>query len=190
MDENKKTDWSITEGLARSPRSGSKTLAADLGQTRVLAPEEKSAGGALARIPSADEASGILTKLKARQLGRKAALEALEKSYMGQLDVLTHTIGTAARAKKTQIDVEAEEYLRELDARHLELLTQIGLRNKETREKALIELTDRTVEKLRDVQQRDWPPSLIEMTVQELFELRKRLVREVMEELGRDHSED
>ncbi len=190
MAEKDKTDWSVTENLTRVPRSGSKALAADLGPSRVVAPDDKTAGGALARIPSADEASGILTKLRARQLGRKAALEALEKSYMGQLDVLTHTIGAAARAKKTQIDVEAEEFLRELDARHLELLTEIGLRNKETRERALLELTERTVEKLRDVQQRDWPPSLIQDTVQELLDLRKRLVREVMEELGREHSEE
>lgn len=186
MAEREKTDWSFTESLARVPKAESKSLAADLSDS---AGTEKTAGS-LARIPAIDDSSSILVKYRAKKVGRKATLEALERSYAGQLDVLTHQISSAVQVKKTQIDVQAEEFLRELDARHLELLTEIGLRNKDTREKALIELTERTVEKLRDVQSRDWPPSLIEETVQDLFELRKRLVREVMEELGREHSNE
>ncbi len=90
--------------------------------------------------------------------------------------------------KKTQADVLAKEYLSELDARHLEVLTEIGLRNKDTREKALLELTDRTVEKLREVQAKDWPEALIEDTIDKLLGLRQRLVDEILEELGGDYA--
>ena len=40
------------------------------------------------------------------------------------------------------------------------------------------------VELIREVQQKDWPPTLIENTSGQLLELKKRAVAEIMSELG------
>ncbi|MDB4767067.1 hypothetical protein OAG71_05215, partial [bacterium] len=127
---------------------------------------------------------GILSNYKKKNLSRKASLSALKIQYDGQLDVLRHQIGQACRVEKSRADVHAEQYLKELDAKHLEVLSELGLRNKETREEALLKLTDSTVERLKEVQAKDWPPSLIDETISELFKLRSRAVAEIMNELG------
>jgi hypothetical protein len=185
--EKKKTDWKKTEDLI---------LRSSLPPAEIDDSGEESTGGELsvrpampiaAPIPDAKAVQGILAQWKSNNLERSAALAALKENYSSQLDVLKHCLTAAARVKKTQADVMAEEYLKELDARHLEVLTEIGLRNKDTREKALLELTDRTVEKLREVQGKDWPEALIEDTIQKLLGLRERLVAEILEELGREY---
>jgi hypothetical protein len=185
--EKKKTDWEKTEALIRRT---SLTPA-----EREGAPEEPSAQVPVVRdsmavghpIPDAKALQGILAQWKANTLERRAALDAMKENYASQLTVLKHCLTAVAKVKKSQADVLAREYLSELDARHLEVLTEIGLRNKDTREKALLELTDRTVEKLREVQAKDWPEALIEDTIQKLLGLRERLLAEILEELGREY---
>ena len=174
-DETNKTDWNRVERMARPDEAPSSDGALVPSRPQDVA------------IPSPaniGEPTGILAKYKANKLERKAALKALEKSYSGQLSVLEHQIVKAEGLRKTEISVLAEEFLKDLDARHLEVLAEIGMRNKGTREAALVNLTEQTVEKLKDVQQRDWPESLVRDTVRDLLELRERLVREIMEELG------
>lgn len=182
--QEKKTDWKKTEDLILR----SSLPPAEIDDVPEGAPgAELSVRPAMpiaAPIPDAKAVQGILAKWRSNNLERGAALAALKENYTSQLDVLKHCLTAAARVKKTQADVMAEEYLKELDARHLEVLTEIGLRNKDTREKALLELTDRTVEKLREVQGKDWPEALIEDTIQKLLGLRERLVAEILEELG------
>ena len=86
--------------------------------------------------------------------------------------------------RKAEADVVAKEYLKELDSRQLEILARMGLRNKETRERALFDLTEMTATKLKEVQKADWPPELKTDTINQLFVLRARYVTEMMEELG------
>ena len=44
--------------------------------------------------------------------------------------------------------------------------------------------------KVREVEGKDWPPSLIQDTVQKIFALRERVAAEIMKELGIEHSRD
>ena len=107
--------------------------------------------------PDLVASQGILAKLKANQLGRKAALDQLQVQYSGQLDVLKETVSQAVKVHKTRIGVAAEEYLRTLDSKHLELLTQLGMRNAATRWKAVTDLTDMAVAKINEVEGRNGP---------------------------------
>jgi len=129
-------------------------------------------------------------KFRERKISRKAALKALEASYNSQLDALTHSLVKAVQVQKTRADVVAEEYLKELDARHMEVMDELGLRNKETRERTLVTLTDQTVAKIKEVQAKDWPPSMIADTMNELHKLRKRFIAEMMKEVGGDYADE
>lgn len=192
--ERTKTDWSFTDSIATSEK--------------VIAPRDEPAGRAAGRtelqpsgrssvpaaptvaLPDATAPQGILMRWRENKLGRKAALRALEAHYDSQLDALTHSLTKAVQVQKARADVIAGEYLRELDARQLEMLAELGLRNKDTRERALLELTEMTAAKLREVQDKDWPAELIRDTIGELLALRKRVVSEIMKELGGAYSDD
>jgi hypothetical protein len=184
----KKTDWKKTEELIlRTSLPPAERIDAP-GDPAARVPEARKSMPVAHPVPDAKALQGILAKWRTDRLERGAALQALKENYGSQLEVLKHCLTAAAKVKKTQADVLAKEYLCELDARHLEVLTEIGLRNKDTRERALLELTDRTVEKLREVQAKDWPESLIEDTIGRLLGLRERLVGEILLELGRDYA--
>ena len=137
--------------------------------------------------PTEDTSLGILGYLKSKSLGRKAAMESIQLHYSSQLDVLAHSLTKATQVRKSRADVLAEEFLKDLDTQHLAVLTEFGLRNKETRERALIDLTEATAAKLREVQEKDWPLELVQDTIKQLFTLRKRVVAEMMEELGGEY---
>jgi hypothetical protein len=135
-------------------------------------------------IVNTDEPRGILAKFQKQILSRKASIEALKARYDSELEFLTHKLSKACQVEKAKIDVMAEQFLQELDAQNLQVLSELGLRNKETRERALLALTESTVAKLKEVQEKDWPPTLIDSVVGELLALRKRVVDEIMAELG------
>jgi len=128
----------------------------------------------------------ILAQYKAGKLQKKVALQALEENYTAQLEVLKHQLKQASLVRRTQIDVLAEEFLKDLDSRHLAVLNEIGLRNMDTRLNALMELTDQTTQKLREVLAKNWPQSLIDETIQNIDVLRKRMVHDIMKELDAD----
>jgi len=130
--------------------------------------------------------TGILANFKAGKIKRTVALQALEDNYNTQLDVLKHQLKQAALVKRTQIDVLAEEFLKDLDSRHLAVLTEIGLRNVDTRVKALVDMTDQAALKLREVQAKNWPQQLIDETIQNILLLRTRMMHDLMKELATD----
>jgi hypothetical protein len=192
--EQAKTDWSLTDSVATSetvssPHGASAVQAA--ARTELLPSDRSSVPPAPSvALPDNTAPQGILTRWRENKLGRKAALRALEAHYDSQLDALTHSLGKAVQVQKARADVIAGEYLRELDARQLEMLAELGLRNKDTRERALLELTEMTAAKLREVQDKDWPAELVRDTIGELLALRKRVVAEIMKELGGAYSDD
>jgi hypothetical protein len=185
-----KTDWSLTSKVARlGSRSVDEPKSPSLqsGATELVPLVTPDTLQNLAVVPlTTPEQLGMLGKWKANNLGRKAAMESIQRHYSSQLDVLAHNLAKAAQVKKARADVLAEEYLKELDTQHLAVLSEFGLRNKETRERALIELTETTVAKLREVQGKDWPEELVHDTISQLLGLRKRVVAEMMKELGEE----
>ncbi|HEV7473685.1 MAG TPA: hypothetical protein VGN90_06540 [Pyrinomonadaceae bacterium] len=192
--DRKKTDWSLAESILttdEAPSTVRDQVARSVDQGELVPTKESGLPAAPAiGVPDTGAGRGIMTKWKENKLGRKATLQALEVHYNSQLDALTHSLTKAVQVQKARADVIAEEYLKELDARQLEMLAELGLRNKDTRERALLKLTDTTAARVKEVQEKDWPQQLIADTMQELFKLRKRVVAEMMKELGGDYTND
>jgi hypothetical protein len=131
----------------------------------------------------------FIGKLKANAKNRKAVMAALDAHYASQLDGLQAQLAAGLRVHKTKVDLQAEEYLKTLDARHLEVLGQLGVRNAATRWQAIMELNDLAVAKIKEVQDKQWPDSLIDDTITQILSLRKRVAAEVMRELGAENPE-
>lgn len=182
--QDAKTDWSrVSNSIAKTPEKAAEVVA------RAQRSAEAFETNAI-QVPELSAPSGILSQFKANLIKRRSAMAALQTHYDSQLDVLSHTLARAGQVEKSRADVVAEEYLKELDAKHLEVLAELGMRNKETRERALIALTDQTVIKVREVMSKDWPEELIQETLQELFTLRKRVIAEILRELGSAYATD
>lgn len=189
-----KTDWSLTNSVMGS--EGNKATDADAQSSRaergeLIAPNDPDVPSApTVDAPDPNAATGIIAQFRRNQLSRKATIAALKEHYDTQLDTLKYSLAKASQVQKARADVLAEEYLQQLDARQLEVLSELGLRNKETRERALVELTEMTVAKLREVQDKDWPDEIRRDTIEELLGLRKRAVAEMMRELGGERDEE
>ena len=185
--DKQKTDWSrVNAQLVKQDPQRNVPSRSD---TRENLPADLTAPSQI-EIPEMTAPAGILTQFKENRIKRKSALAALQTHYDKQLDVLTHTLSRVGQVEKARADVIAEEYLKELDAKHLEVLVELGMRNKQTRERALLELTDQTVKTIQDVMAKDWPEELISETINQLFSLRKRVIAELLKELGSDYASD
>lgn len=192
-DQKKKTDWSLTNSIRRTTAPPER----EENEQRAVSRSGLQPGGhssvpsaPAVALPDTSASRGIVMQWKENKLGRKAALKALEAQYNGQLDALTHSISKAVQVQKARADVVASEYLRELDARHIAMMAELGLRNKDTRERTLITLTDQTAARLAEVQSKDWPEELIADVMNNLFTLRRRVVAEMMKELGGEYTDD
>ena len=187
-----KKDWSRVDSVLSSkpPPATPGQLARTPEAT--LAPAENFAAPTPLMVPQPDlmASQGFIAKFKANQLGRKAMLEQLQTQYNGQLEVLKETVSQAVKVHKSRIGVAAEEYLRTLDSKHLELLTQLGMRNAATRWKAVTDLTDMAVAKINEVESKNWPQRFIDDTIEKIFTVRERVAGEIMKELGIEHSQD
>lgn len=175
----KKTDWSRTNAILNKDAVNRGELIMPPPPPRGLATTQSAID-----VPEMSAPQGILSEFKANRIKRKAAMAALQTHYDNQLDVLAHTLSKAALVEKSRADVTADHFLKELDAQHLEVLAELGMRNKQTREQSLIDLTEQTCQRIREVQEKDWPPQLVEETLQQLLGLRKRYIAEILAELG------
>lgn len=186
--QREKTDFSLVEEVMKSDKRFA-AQRAEVGQplqSAEIVPVEMSDVPTAPKLslPDSNLSRGILARWQANTISRKAALEQLQSAYDAQLGLLKHQLEQAVTMKKAQADVIAKEYLKHLDAQQLEILTKLDLKNKGTREKALLELTEDTAARLKEVQNSDWPDILKADTVKQLFQLRERYVAEMMKELG------
>ena len=187
----RKRDWTRVEsiiGAGKTPPPQSEPRAVSPEDALVPIEQFDVPSPVLNFLPDSSGSQGILVKWRAKQLSRKAALEALEIQYNSQLDVLKDRLAQTGKVEKTRVAVRAEEYIKILDAKHLEVLSQLGMRNAATRWKAVEDLTDMAVAKINEVQEKNWPDSLINETIDEILALRKRVATEIMKELGIEHS--
>jgi hypothetical protein len=106
--------------------------------------------------------------------------------YDAEIDILSSTLKQIVRVRTIHAEVAAEKYLNQLNAKHLEVLTQLGMRNVNTRQRAMVELTNTTVAKIKEVQASDWPDSLIDQTIHDLLLLLKKFNLKLMEEMGEE----
>ena len=183
----KKTDWSFVESVraAENPGGVSRAVIRTPYSAEIVPVDGSNVPSApVVSLPDSKPGLGILAQWRANTISRKSALQELQATYDAQLDILKHRLEKAVTMKNAQADVIATEYLKQLDAQQLDILTKLDLKNKATRERALFDLTEMTAARLREVQNTDWPPELKADTVGQLFLLRTRYVAEMMKELG------
>lgn len=181
----KKSNWDAVDAISRAndvpgpverlPASSDAHPVAD-----VAVPSARQ----LDSMPDALVAGGFRTRIAAGALSRKAALQELHATYEARLEYLNKKLDTAVQVGKAQLEVQANEYLRELEAKHLEALAEIGIRNEDARARALIKLNDHTVERIREVQNRDWPDVMIQDTIKQILSRQSQTARKIMAELG------
>ena len=190
MSDEPKKDWSRVEAIIKEKDSSKSSPAIE--GTLVPLPTEPAAVATSVSVPSPQdvESQGFLTKYKAGQLQRKAVLSALEQHYNSQLDVMKHSILESAKVRKVQISNAAEQSLKVLDEKHLEVLAQLGIRNADARWKHVTDLTDRAVARIAEVQAKNWPESLINETIGDIMTTRQRVASEIMRELGAEYSNE
>lgn len=184
MSDKDKTDWSYLESIRNPEKRDSGQLSRASDRSEIVPIEQTDVPAPLNPGIPDDDSLGFFMRLKKRGLEKKATVREIETFYEKRLDVLAYKLERAGQVEKARSHLVAEEYLKELDAKHLEVLSQIGLRNKDTRERGLLQLTDMTVARIKEVHEKDWPAELVNETIQELFALRKRYVAEMMRELG------
>ncbi len=184
MNDQDKTDWSfIDEQIDRQQSTEKNALTPTTANRSELAATDS------VRVPELAVPDGILSQFKANTIKRKAALAALQTHYDSQIDVLAHTLSKAAQVEKSRADVTARQFRKELDSKHLEVLAQLGMRNKDTRERALLDLTDQTTARLLEVGQKDWPQHFKDTVIKDLMVLHKRYIDEIVAELGSEYSD-
>jgi hypothetical protein len=126
---------------------------------------------------------GLIAQYRLRSKGRKAALEYAEMYYNGQLQLLDHKIKEGLRVGKRNISQMAEERLRELDAEHIRVLTELGIRNAEQRCDALEKLTDTISAKMKRIENKDWDQPVIDEVLKNYWAIRQQVCGEIMKGL-------
>jgi hypothetical protein len=137
-----------------------------------------------APLPDPKEKGGFLERLQKGQIDRRTAVSEFQDRCDAQLEALRFQLRKAVSVSNARADLVAEEYLKGLDAEHLEVLADLGLRNTRTRAESLKSVTDMIVQQMKEVQEKDWPAALIDSTIDELLALRARTCAELMRELG------
>lgn len=129
-----------------------------------------------------DAPSGPIAKIKSEQIKSKAALEFDKDWYNAQLEVSKHQLRRAVELKIKETDADIERLLTDISRKHLQYLTEMGLKNSEQREEALERLADQTAQRIKRLQGKDWPESLIEQTVNGVIELHQRFFDKILED--------
>lgn len=180
-----KTDWSFVDAnrvVRRSGKTGPESHAVELVGSIVPDKSKRETQGPL---PTLGAPRGVLMEFKSNRMGRKATLEALQEQYNSALTIYKHHLQNVVMGQTARDDVDYAAYQKQLDQEYLEVLAELGLRNKSVREQALIQLTDMTASRLKEVQEKDWPQPLKDAVIDDLIALRQRFSDEMMKELGR-----
>lgn len=135
-------------------------------------------------VPDPREKGGLLERWQKGNIDRRMAVNEFQDRCDAQLEALRFQLRKAVSVSNARADLMAEEYLKGLDAEHLEILAGLGLRNTRTRAESLKAVTEMIVEQIKEIQDKDWPPALIDHTIDELLALRTRTCAELMRELG------
>ncbi|HKD36094.1 MAG TPA: hypothetical protein VKB78_04815, partial [Pirellulales bacterium] len=127
-------DWSRVERLNNPKPPAAKDSRAMVAGPAQLNPSPAVAPPTQVSIAlPVEQPRDFISKLKANAKNRKAMMEALDAHYATQLDGLRAQLSAGLRVHKSKLDLQAEEYLKSLDAQHLEVLGQLGIRNADTR---------------------------------------------------------
>ena len=137
----KKTDWSFVESVRATDNPGglSRGVIRPPASADIVPVDGSNVPAApVVSIPDSKPGLGILAQWRANTISRKSALQELQATYDAQLDILKHRLEKAVTMKNAQADVIATEYLKQLDAQQLDILTKLDLKNKATRERCTV----------------------------------------------------
>lgn len=135
-------------------------------------------------ISQMHEPQGILMRFRSNKISRDAALKALQASHEGRLTVLQHGITETVKMRKIEIDNRVGEYLTTLDAEHLKVLAELGLRNVDIRLAACKRLGDLVDAAVKEATATDWLDEMKQKAIDGAFALYHREHAKIMEELG------
>jgi hypothetical protein len=139
---------------------------------------------AAAPTPQVAEPTTIVARVKANMIQRKIGVAQLDELYKAQMDLIRHQLKEAVRARKAEATEAADRYLLELNRSHLNFLAELGLKNVDKRQEIVIELNERTSQRLSDIMNRDWPASLKDHAVDEILDMNKDFAERLRHELG------
>ena len=171
-DDLKKTDWSRVDDVATGRKLPDLVPAGD---------------GALAVRQSEGE-KGIVQQLREGKIKRRAAIEALEKVASAHLEVLSHQLTEAARVKKTEATVLADQLLKGLDLQFQEVLSELGLRNEAIRSATLKKLNDQTARELAEFANKDWPDFMRDESIKLVKERWGRFLNRLRQDVDEEGS--
>lgn len=166
-DDPQKTDWSRVNDVATG---------------RNMSDLVPAGPGALAVRQSAND-KGVVQKLREGKIKRRAAVQALERAATVQLEVLSHQLHEAARVKKTEATVLAEQLLKGLDLQFQEVLSELGLRNEGIRLATLKKLNDETAKELKEFANKDWPDFMREASIALVTERWRRFLNRLSQDV-------
>jgi hypothetical protein len=126
----------------------------------------------------------MIANYKANKITRAAVLEHLKAFHAAQLDAAKHHLSEAVRVRKADSTATAEQFLQLINARQVQFLTDIGLRDMQARGEALMKLQTQTSELLKQAMGQDWPDTLRDKAVAGILELNSRFMDRLMTELG------
>jgi hypothetical protein len=128
------------------------------------------------------EADGLLMRLRAGHIRREHALETLRELVRAENEVIKHHFASVVLIEKTKIDVKLERYLKQLEAEHIGLLQEFEVENMDSRMQTLFKLNEKFVALARQAQSYEWPQELIQDSLEQLTELRLRVVTYIGED--------
>lgn len=164
----KKTNWEIADKLIAKDKN---------------LPQRSDSKAPLSRDNRFFESpSGIVGRIRSEQIRNRAALVFDRDWYNARLEVSKHQLKRAVELKIKETDADVERMLTDISRKHLQYLTEMGLRNSEQREEALERLSDQTASRIKRLQAKDWPDSLIEQTINGVIELHQRFFDKILEE--------
>jgi hypothetical protein len=134
--------------------------------------------------PQLPEPLTIIGRFRANQINRKLAVAQLSEYYDARMDLIRHQLKEAVRAGKAQATEAGDRYLMELNRSHLGFLAELGLKNVDRRQEILIELNERTAQRLADITSRDWPDFLKDQAVDEITLMNQDFAQRLRHELG------
>jgi hypothetical protein len=127
---------------------------------------------------------GVIANFKANKITRTAVLEHLKAFHGAQLEAAKHHLSEAVRVRKADSTATAEQFLQLINARQVQFLTEIGLRDNQARGAALMTLQSQTADMLKQATSQDWPEALKDKAIAGILELNSRFFERLMTELG------
>src|SRR5262245_61711215 len=188
MSDPNKTDWSRVDARIKTKQELSpvpKQVSSPLTRGEIELDDPTAVPESIAlSVPETESSRGILHQWKLSKIDKKTALEAVQARYDAQLDTLRYQLRQAVNVSNARADRIADEFLKKLDAEHMEVLTSLGLRNASSRADALIKAREIIAIKLSEIQSKNWPQALVDRTIDDILELERRVCAEMMRELG------